>query len=61
MKKITVIESACISCGACQAISGENFIINDAGIAEVISQEITEDTMDAVEGCPTSAIIIEEN
>jgi ferredoxin len=59
--KFKVNEDACICCGACQAICEEVFEINDEGFAEakdveVTDEEIKENAIDAMEGCPTSAI-----
>lgn len=64
MKKIKVLKDACIGCGACQAIANEVFEISDDGLAEVIideiPQELEESAIDALENCPTSAIVEEE-
>ena len=58
--KLKVNEDVCIGCGACQAVCGEVFQINDSGLASVIVDEISEDVMDdaidAKEGCPVGAI-----
>lgn len=59
--KFKVNEDACICCGACQAICEEVFEINDEGFAEakdieVTNEEIKENAIDAMEGCPTGAI-----
>ena len=52
------------------AIASDVFEINDEGLAEAkegnniidnMDSELKEDVMDAVEGCPTSAIQIEKN
>jgi ferredoxin len=62
MKKIKVNEN-CIGCGACTAIAPENFEFSDEGYAKPIKneiEEITEDVKEAQEGCPVSAIEIEE-
>lgn len=69
MKKVKVNKELCIGCGACQAIVDSVFQLNDEGLAETIEENNTVDTMDeelknevmdALEGCPTSAIFIEE-
>ena len=63
MKKIKVNEN-CIGCGACTAIAPEYFEFNDEGYAQPIIKEVEEindDVIEAKEGCPTSAIEIEEN
>ena len=58
--KVKVNQEACIGCGACQAIVPEVFEIDDNGLAiakeEEIKESLVEDVVDAVEGCPTSAI-----
>lgn len=64
MKKVSVDQEKCIGCGACQAIASNVFEINDEGLAEVITDNIKEedkeDVMDAYEGCPVGAIVVEE-
>lgn len=61
MKKVKVLKDVCIGCGACQAICSEVYEIGDDGLAEVIVDEVpknlVEDAMDALENCPTSAIV----
>ncbi len=61
MKKIKVNKDACIGCGMCQSICEEVFQIGDDGFAEVIVDEIPEnleeEVMDALESCPTEAIV----
>lgn len=59
--KFKVDKDACICCGACAAICEEVFEINDdEGYAIAkdveITEEIKNDAIDAMEGCPTSAI-----
>lgn len=53
---IKVDENTCIGCGACVAISPENFDFSDAGLSKVISEEITDTTHEAASACPVSAI-----
>ena len=57
---LKVNKDLCIGCGACQAVCPEVFEIEDDGLASVIVEEIpeelSEDALDAKEGCPTSAI-----
>lgn len=69
MEKVRVNQEACIGCGACMAIASDVFEINDEGLAEAkeekniidnMDEELKNDVMDALEGCPTSAIQIEE-
>lgn len=64
--KVEVNKDLCIGCGACQAIANEVFEIGDDGQAfvkaPVITEEMEEETLEAVEGCPVSAIVkVEEN
>jgi ferredoxin len=63
--KVTVIDEACIGCGACAASVNEVFKINDNGIAYAISENINENNknnvINASDSCPTGAIKIEEN
>ena len=58
--KVEVNKDICIGCGACQAIVPEIFEIEDDGLAVAkdaeINDDIKEDVVDAIEGCPTSAI-----
>lgn len=59
--KLKVLSDMCIGCGACQAICPDCFEVNDDGVAEVIveevSEDVKEDAIDALEGCPVSAIV----
>lgn len=66
---VKIDKDACIGCGACQAIADEVFELNDEGLAEVkenmesfdkMSEDLKTDVMDALEGCPTDAILKEE-
>ncbi len=58
--KVKVNQEACIGCGACEAISDELFKINDAGLSEPVSEEVSEDKVETakeiIESCPTGAI-----
>lgn len=59
--KVKVDKNLCIGCGACQAIEPSIFKLDDEdGLATAKDVEITDDikenVMDALEGCPTSAI-----
>lgn len=69
MKKVKVNKDLCIGCGACQAIIDSVFQIGEDGLAETMEdsnaidtmeEETKETVMDALEGCPTSAIYLEE-
>lgn len=61
--KVKVNKDNCIGCGACEAICPEVFQLNDEGISSVVCDEVKEDMKDdakeAIEGCPTSAIVEE--
>ncbi len=58
--KVKVNQDACIGCGACEQIDDEIFKINDAGLSEVIVEEVStdkeENAKEAIDACPTSAI-----
>ena len=62
MKKIKVDKIKCIGCGACVGLDSEHFDFEDSGLSEVISQENleSEDLQNAIEGCPTGAISVDE-
>lgn len=68
MKKVKVVKDACIGCGSCAAIAPDVFEMTDEGFAEVkenidfenMPEELEKDVMDAMEGCPTSAIEFEQ-
>ncbi len=54
------VNDNCIGCGACQAVCPEVFEINDDGyattIVDEVSDDLTDDAIDAKEGCPVNAI-----
>lgn len=58
--KARVNKDSCIGCGACVGLCDDVFEFGDDGLAQVkvdsIPEEYEEDTQDAIEGCPTSAI-----
>lgn len=56
--KVRVNEDLCIGCGACQAVCPEVFEVDGTAHAKVdiVPEEVEEDVLDALEGCPTSAI-----
>ncbi len=62
MKKVKIIEEQCIFCGQCQAIAPEVFNIGDQAqvLMEEIPENLVEKVQDAIDACPTSAIIWEE-
>lgn len=62
--KVKVNEEACIGCGACEAICGEVFELNDDRISTCKknditneSDEIKDEVKDAMTSCPTGAIV----
>ncbi|MDO9100624.1 MAG: ferredoxin [Caldisericota bacterium] len=62
--KVSIIEEACIGCGACVALCDAVFRLNDdAGKAEVIPGVDCNEAgccKEATDSCPTAAIVIEE-
>ena len=69
--KVKVNQEACIGCGTCQAIAPDVFEFNEEGYAETkeetnsldtMNEDLKNDVMDALEGCPTGAIVeVEDN
>lgn len=59
--KAKVIRDNCIGCGACQAIAPNVFEIDDEGLSKVLTEDVAEkdsdDFKDALESCPTGAIV----
>ena len=57
--KVKVNEDACIGCGYCEGVCDSVFSLED-GFSHVIVDEVPDDVkddvIDAIEGCPTSAI-----
>ncbi|MFD2117285.1 ferredoxin [Paenibacillus yanchengensis] len=73
MAKYTWVEKdTCIACGACGASAPDIYDYDDEGVAEVvykndcnrgnteIPEELHEDMYDALDGCPTDSIKIED-
>lgn len=58
MGSIKVNDEKCIGCGAFVAIAPENFDFNDEGLSVVISDNVTEEAISAMEACPVCAIDI---
>lgn len=58
--KVIVDNERCIGCGACQAICPDVFEFDDEGIMQAtdnkINDDLKEDVIDAIEGCPVDAI-----
>ena len=61
--KVKVNEDACIGCGACQAIADDVFELNDEGVSEIkvesVEDDLKDQVMEAIESCPTGAIVEE--
>ena len=60
--KVKVNQDACIGCGACASIAEEVFEINDEGFSQVkgaVKAEQEEKAKEAIESCPTGAIVEE--
>ena len=60
--KVVVNQGNCIGCGACESICPEIFQINDEGLSTVIGSEEDfnnheEEIRDALDSCPTGAIV----
>lgn len=59
--KVKVNQDVCIGCGACVGICPEVFSFNDDGYAQAITEAVPEDkeelVQEALEGCPTEAIV----
>lgn len=67
MKKVHVNKSACIGCGSCSAMAEEIFGFDDEGLAynilgdeSEIPEEYLSSVEEAIDFCPTSAIILEK-
>lgn len=62
--KVVVNRDNCIGCGACEALCPSVFRLDDEGVSTVICEDYEkvnkDEVMEAVEGCPTSAINIDE-
>lgn len=61
--KVQVDESLCIGCAMCVSMCDSVFAMNDDGVSEAITSEVSDDLLsDAEEArdcCPVEAIIIE--
>lgn len=63
MKKVSVNRDACIRCGACYSCASDVFSHDSEGISVVIKDVVEDDNQDAInamEGCPTGAIVMED-
>ena len=62
MEKVKVDSERCLRCGACVACAPNNFDYGEDGESVVINEEVTDETRQAVDMCPVSAIeIVEED
>lgn len=61
--KVKVNKDACIGCGACAAICDKVFELDDEGLSTVKKEEVPKEeeqaVKDAIESCPTGAIVEE--
>jgi ferredoxin len=59
--RVRVDEDLCMGVGNCLHLAGGTFVLNDAGIAEVVdgTGASEEELRLAARSCPTSAIVIE--
>jgi ferredoxin len=53
---LKVKQNECIACGLCVSLCPDVFAINDAGIAEVISDMNLDCARQAAKNCPVEAI-----
>lgn len=62
--KVTIDHDLCIGDGICETICPQVFELRDDGLAYVIDENPSEDLRDeiqeAVDGCPTECIFLEE-
>lgn len=63
--KFKVDKEKCIGCGACSCICDDVFEIEDDGLAcakneDVKDEDVMNAAIEALEGCPTSAITKED-
>lgn len=59
--KVKVNEEACIGCGACTSVAEDLFAIADSGLSQakvdVVPEDKEQEARDAMETCPTGAIV----
>lgn len=62
--KVTVDFGKCTGLGICESVAPEFFEVNDEGNLELLKEDITDDELQSVEeavaGCPTEALRIED-
>lgn len=56
---VSVNHELCIGCGACAAVCPVSFQMNAEGKSDPVTQEVTECTKAAADGCPVQAISVE--
>lgn len=60
--KVILDQNKCIGCGACVAISPENFdFVEEEGVSTVKNEEVTDKTYEAKDSCPVYAIDVVED
>ena len=62
---VEVDKDLCIGCGFCASTMPSVFELDDDGLSQVIKKEneeenTKEDILEVAEGCPTNAILVEE-
>lgn len=60
--KVKVIDDNCIGCGACAAICDQVFEVDEISKVkvDVVPEELKDSVNEAIESCPTDAIIEEK-
>lgn len=61
MEKVFVNKELCIKCGMCVSMCPENFEFDADGKSHVKNDEVTENTKNTANCCPTVAITVKEN
>ena len=63
--KVTIIEEKCMGCGSCPSLVPDVFDFNDNGFAyakvETVPANLEEEVKEAIDMCPTGAIIEEKS
>lgn len=62
--KVEIDYTRCVSTGACMVAAPEVFVVKEDGtwvLQETPGEELREKVLDAMRGCPTHAVIVEEN
>ncbi len=54
------VEDSCIACGACEAVCGDVFSVEDVAKVNAANVAANEDAVkEAAESCPVGAIVVE--